>query len=52
MTEEVSGQWELCTGSEGPEAYDMAYIRNKYPAKVNRCGVPERSDRATGHTYQ
>jgi hypothetical protein len=52
MTEELSEQWELWTCSEEPESYDMAYIRNTFPAKMNRSGDSERSARTASHGYQ
>jgi hypothetical protein len=52
MIEHMSGQWELRTGSEEPEAYGMVYIRHKFAAKTKRSAVAKRSDRAVSHGYQ
>jgi hypothetical protein len=52
MTDELSEQWELWKGSEEPEACYMAYIRNRFPAKMNRSRVSKRSDRTASHGYQ
>lgn len=52
MSGELSEQWELWTCSAKQESCVMAYIRNKFPEKMNRSGVSERSDCTATRGYQ
>lgn len=51
MKEELRENLNRCIGSEEPETYYMAYIRNKFPVKMNESEVVELPEQA-GHGYQ